>query len=85
MKHINYLTNLIIIWENLVFQFCPNVAKFSKNVLSARLDIFKENIGRTWILRWLGRESVENVARKDTVVVGPSCQRAQKLISHCRM
>ena len=50
--------------ENRLFYLCPNVDRLLKNVLKRqiRANLKKKN-WRMIILRWLGRKSVQNVAR----------------------
>ena len=62
--YIHYFTNLKIVWENFVFYFCAEVAIFSKNIFICKgWTLKKNNIGRTRISRWHGRENEENAAR----------------------
>ena len=50
--------------ENQILYLCPNVARFLKNVFIQQIrEHLKTNNLRTSILRWLGRESLQNVAR----------------------
>ena len=50
--------------ENRIFYLCPNVAGFLKNVFKRQIRAhYKKKNWRTSILRWLGRESVQNVTR----------------------
>ena len=50
--------------ENQIFYLWPNVAGFLKNVFKQQIRAHLRKINwRTRILRWLGRESVKNVAR----------------------
>ena len=63
-EHIHYFTNLKFVWENSIVHLCLILARFSKTILICKDWIFKKNnIERTRISRWLGRENKENVAR----------------------
>ena len=64
MEHFNFYTNLKFNWENWIFHLCPNVAIFLKMYLFSRIGHFKKNnIERTRISMWFGRENDENVVR----------------------
>ena len=63
-KHIIFFTYLKFGWENLMYCFSTNMTRFSTNIFICKAWTFKKDIsGRTRILRWLGRENEENVAR----------------------
>ena len=63
-KHIIFFTYLKFGWENLMYCFSTNMTRFSTNIFICKAWTFKkDNIGRTRILRWLGRENEKNVAR----------------------
>ena len=61
--------------KNSIFHLCPKVARFLKITLSKRIRHLINNIGRTRILRWRGRENEKNVARLE-IVVTPSSPRS---------
>ena len=62
MEHFHFYTNLKFNYENLVFHLCPNVAIFLKNVFIFKdRTLRKNNIERTKISMWFGRENDENV------------------------
>ena len=60
----HFFTNSKFVWENSIFHLFPNVDRFSKNIFIFKDWTIKKNIfQRTRILRWLGRENEENLAR----------------------
>ena len=71
MEHFHFYTNLKFNWENLIFHLCPNVAIFLKNAFIFNDRILKKNnIERTRISMWFGREMMRMWFGLEIDVVG---------------
>ena len=62
LENFNSIETFFSMNKNSIFLLCPNVARFFKNSFIWEDEtLLKNNIERTRISRWLGRENEENV------------------------
>ena len=76
LENFNSIETFFFDLKNLIIHLCPNVTRFFKNsFLWENQTHKKNNIERTRISRWLGRENLENVARTINCCGWPSSPR----------